>query len=196
VTNARSQSMPKDNIERAIKKATGGDAEAFEEVRYEGFGPGGMGLIVEILTDNRNRVASDVRATFSRYGGNLGETGAVSFMFDRLGQVTYPKDVASADAMLEAAVEAGAEDCQSTDDGHEITCAMEDLGTVRDALEAKFGEPESARIIWRPQNLTPVDEETAGTLLKLIDALDDNDDVQNVYANYDLSDEVLEKLTA
>jgi len=196
VQNAKAVSMPKDNIERSIKKASGGGSEAYEEVRYEGFGPGGVGIIVELLTDNRNKVAAEVRAAFSKYGGNLGETGSVSFMFTRVGQIIYPAGAASADAMLEAAVEAGAEDCQSTEDGHEVICAADDFAAVREALEAKFGPAETAKIIWRPNTLTPVDNDAAESLFKLIDVLEDNDDVQNVYANFEASDELLEKLTA
>ena len=196
IQNAKAVSMPKDNIERSIKKAAGGGAESYEEIRYEGFGPGGIGIIVELLTDNRNKVAAEVRSAFSKYGGNLGETGAVSFMFQRLGLITYRAEAASADAMLEAAIEAGAEDCQSTDEGHEVTCAVDDLAAVREALEKKFGAAETAKIVWRPKTLTPVDGDAAESLFKLIDVLEDNDDVQNVYANFEASDELMEKLTA
>jgi YebC/PmpR family DNA-binding regulatory protein len=196
IQNAKAVSMPKDNIERAIKKASGADTESYEEVRYEGFGPGGIGVIVELLTDNRNKVAAEVRAAFSKYGGNLGENGSVAFMFSRLGLITYPSSAASADAMLEAAIEAGAEDCQTTDEGHEIACAPDDFAAVREALEKKFGPAESAKIGWRPNNLTPIDGEAAESLFKLIDVLEDNDDVQNVYANFEASDELMEKLTA
>ncbi len=196
IQNAKAVSMPKDNIERSIKKAAGGDAESYEEIRYEGFGPGGVGVIVEILTDNRNRIAPEVRAAFSKYGGNLGETGSVSFMFQRVGSITYPASVASADAMLEAAIEAGAEDCQSSDESHEVTCAADDFAQVREALEEKFGPAESANIVWRPNNLTPIEGEAAENLFKLIEVLEDNDDVQNVYANFEASDELMEKLTA
>ena len=193
---ARAQNMPKDNIERAIKKSTDAGGENYEEVRYEGFGPGGVGLIVETLTDNRNRTASDVRAVFSKHGGNLGETGAVSFMFDRVGAITYPSASASAEAMLEAAIEAGADDCTSDSDGHELICAPDSLHEVAGALEDKFGAPESARIIWKPQNTIDVDDEKAETLLELLDALDDNDDVQQVYSNFEISDSVMERLSA
>ncbi|MHA1523687.1 MAG: YebC/PmpR family DNA-binding transcriptional regulator [Alphaproteobacteria bacterium] len=193
---ARVQNMPKDNIARAIKRSEEGDGANFEEVRYEGFGPGGIGIIVESLTDNRNRTASDVRAIFTKHGGNLGETGAVSFGFDRVGVVEYPSDTTDPESMLEAAIEAGADDCDSDDGAHELTCASDQLHEVARQLEAKFGEPNQAALIWKPQNQIMVDEATAQTLLGLIDALEDNDDVQNVYANYDVSDEVLEKLSA
>ncbi|VAW13598.1 Probable transcriptional regulatory protein YebC [hydrothermal vent metagenome] len=193
---ARGHNMPKDNIERAIKRSQDADGANFEDVRYEGFGQGGVGLIVETLTDNRNRTASGVRATFSKNGGNLGETGSVSFSFDRAGLVTFAAEVADADTMLDAAIDAGAQDCISTADGHELICAPDSLHEVARALEEIFGEPTSAALIWRPQNRIEVDEETAEKLLKLIDALEDNDDVQNVYANYDMSDEVFEKLSA
>ena len=193
---ARGHNMPKDNIERAIKRSQEADGANFEDVRYEGFGQGGVGIIVETLTDNRNRTASDVRATFSKNGGNLGETGSVSFSFDRAGLVTFAAEVADADTMLEAAIDAGAQDCISTGDGHELICAAEQLHEMARALEEKFGEPTSAALIWRSQNRIEVDEETAEKLLKLIEALEDNDDVQNVYANYEISDEVFEKLSA
>jgi YebC/PmpR family DNA-binding regulatory protein len=196
IQNAKAVSMPKDNIERSIKKAAGGDAEAYEEVRYEGFGPGGIGIIVELLTDNRNRAAAEVRAAFSKYGGNLAETGSVSFMFQRLGAITYKSDAASADAMLEAAIEAGADDCQSSEEGHEIACAVDDLAAVRDALEARFGPAETAKIVWRPKSLTPTEGDAAESLFKLIEVLEDNDDVQNVYANFDIAEDVLRRLTA
>ncbi len=191
---AKAESMPKDNIQRAISKATGGDAENIEEVRYEGYGPGGTALIVEAMTDNRNRTGSDVRAAFSKYGGNLGEPNSVAFMFDRVGVITYPKDKGSDDAMLETAIEAGAEECNSSEESHEFIASMEDFGTVRDALEEKLGEPASARIEWRAQTMTPVPDEAGETLVKLLDALDDHDDVQNVYGNYELSDALMEKL--
>ena len=193
---AKAESMPKDNIQRAINKATGGDAENIEEVRYEGYGPGGTALIVEALTDNRNRTGADVRAAFSKYGGSLGEPNSVAFMFDRVGVITYPKDKGSDDAMLEAAIEAGAEECVSSDEEHEFIASMEDFGTVRDALEEKLGEPSSARIEWRAQTMTPVPDETGETLVKLLDVLDEHDDVQNVYGNYELSETLIEKLGA
>jgi YebC/PmpR family DNA-binding regulatory protein len=194
---AKAQSMSKDVIDRAIKKSQGGDAESYEEVRYEGYGPGGVAIIVEALTDNRNRTASDVRAAFSKYGGAMGENGSVSFMFTRVGAITYPGNIGDADAMLEAAIEAGAEESLSSSEGHEFLCRVEDFAAVRDALEAKLGPPQSARIVWRPGNTVPVnDEEAAETLTKLLDVLEDHDDVQNVYANYELSDSLMEKLSA
>lgn len=193
---ARAQNMPKDNIERAIQKAQGADAETYETVRYEGFGPGGVSIIVEALTDNRNRTASDVRTAFQKNGGTLGESGSVSYLFSLVGSVTYPASAADADQMLEAAIEAGADDCVSSPEGHEIICAVEALGEVRDALEARFGPPESARLVWKPQTSIPVDSAQAETLFRLLDALDDNDDVQQVYANYEVADEVLQKMTA
>ena len=193
---ARGANMPKDNIDRAVKRSQDADGANFEDVRYEGFGQGGVGIIVESLTDNRNRTASDVRSTFSKNGGNLGETGSVSFMFDRTGLILFPADVADADAMLEAAIEAGAEDCASSEDGHEIYCSADDLHEVSQSMEGTFGEPTSAAIIWRPQNRIEVDDEAGEKLLKLIDALEDSDDVQNVYANYDMSDAVFEKLSS
>ena len=196
IQNARGQSMPKDNIERAIKKADAGDVETYDEIRYEGYGPGGVAVIVEALTDNRNRSASNIRACFSKNGGALGETGSVAFMFDRVGEIIYPAAVGDADTVLEAAIEAGAEDVQSDAEQHVVTCAFEDLGEVSKALGEALGEAESVNTIWKPQNLTPVDEDKAGTLLKMIDALEDDDDVQNVYANFDISDEVMESLAS
>ncbi|HEY5302053.1 MAG TPA: YebC/PmpR family DNA-binding transcriptional regulator [Acetobacteraceae bacterium] len=197
VVAARQANMPKDTVERAIKKASGaGGAEEYVEVRYEGYGPAGVAIIVEALTDNRNRTASDVRSAFSKHGGALGETNAVSFLFARLGAIRYPMVVATADAMLEAAIEAGAENVESDADGHEVTCAVDDLFAVRDALEARFGEPESARLDWRPTTEVSLDEERAGAVLRLIDALDENDDVQNVYANFDIPEEVMRNLSA
>jgi YebC/PmpR family DNA-binding regulatory protein len=193
---AKAENVPKDNIERAIKKSQGGDSENYDEIRYEGYGPGGVALIVEALTDNRNRTAGEVRAIFSKNGGNLAETGAVSFMFDRVGVVEYDTSVASADAMLEAAIEAGAEDVVSNEDGHQVFTAPDDLADVSKALEAKFGEPRKSALTWKPQNSVSVDDDTGEKLLKLIDSLDDNDDVQNVYANFDMSDAVMQKLSA
>ena len=191
---ARAESMPKDNIQRAIAKATGGDAENIEEVRYEGYGPGGTALIVEAMTDNRNRTGSDIRAAFSKFGGSLGEPNSVAFMFDRVGVITYPRDKGSEDAMLELAIEAGADECVSSDDGHEFIASLENFGAVRDALEAKLGEPASAKIEWRPQTMTRVPDAAGETLVKLLDVLDEHDDVQNVYGNYELSDALMEKL--
>ncbi len=194
---AKAQSMSKDVIDRAIKKSLGGDAENYEEVRYEGYGPGGIAIIVEALTDNRNRTASDVRAAFSKYGGAMGENGSVSFMFSRVGSIVYPGAIGDADAMLEAAIEVGAEESISSSEGHEFLCRVEDFAGVRDALEAKLGPPQSAKIIWRPGNIVPVHDDEAGeTLTKLLDVLEDHDDVQNVYANYELSDSLMEKLSA
>jgi YebC/PmpR family DNA-binding regulatory protein len=193
---AKAQSMSKDVIDRAIKKSQSGDAENYEEVRYEGFGPGGVAIIVEALTDNRNRTASDVRAAFSKYGGAMGENGSVSFMFVRLGSITYAGNAGDADAMLEAAIEAGADESISASEGHEFLCRVEDFAAVREALEAKLGPPQSARIIWRPTNTVPVSDEAGESLAKLLDVLDDHDDVQNVYANYELSESLMEKLSA
>lgn len=191
---ARAENMPKDNIDRAIKKAQGSTGEAYDEIRYEGYGPGGTALIVEVLTDNRNRTASDVRSYFTKSGGNLAETGAVSFMFDRVGVIEYDEKVASADAMLEAAIEAGADDVVSGDGGHEIYASQESFRDVAKALEDKFGEPRKASIVWRPQNTVAVDDEAGERLLKLIETLNDHDDVQNVYANFEVSDALMAKL--
>tara|TARA_R110002049_G_scaffold9807_15_gene49122 strand:- start:3796 stop:4539 length:744 start_codon:yes stop_codon:yes gene_type:complete len=196
VANAKALNMPNDVINRAIQKAQGSDAENYEEIRYEGYGPGGVAVIVEALSDNRNRTASEVRTAFSKNGGNLGETGSVAFMFDRVGQITYPAAVAGAEAMFEGALEAGAEDVESDDDNHTVTCQPDDFAAVRDALEERFGEPEEARLAWKPQNSISVDEGTAQTLLKLIDALEDNDDVQRVAANFEVDDEIMERLSA
>ena len=192
---ARAVNMPKDNIERAIKKAVGGDDTNYEEVRYEGYGPGGVAVIVETLTDNRNRTASEVRSAFTKLGGNMGETGSVGFMFDRVGLIRYAADVASADDMFEAALEAGAGDVASDDEGHEITCSPDDFAAVRDGLVESFGDPVDARLDWKPTTTTEVDEEQAGTLFKLIDVLEDNDDVQRVASNFEVSDEILERLS-
>src|SRR5829696_6880711 len=193
---ARAENMPKDNIERAIKKSQGGDAENYEEIRYEGYGPGGAALIVEAMTDNRNRTASDIRSSFTKSGGNLAETGAVSFMFDRVGIVEYERGMASADQMLDAAIEAGAEDVVSNANGHEIYTTQESLREVAKALEAKFGEPRKAALTWKPQNTISVDDEQGEKLLKLIGSLEDNDDVQHVYANFEVSDSLVAKLSA
>lgn len=192
----RKENMPNDNINRAVKRATGdGAADAFEEIRYEGYGPGGVAVIVEALTDNRNRTASEVRSAFSKNGGALGETNSVSFMFDRAGVVEYPADTASGDEMFEAAVEAGADDCVSSEEGHEVLCTIENFNSVRDALEARFGEAGRAAFDWRPTTTTALDEDKAATLLKLIDVLDDNDDVQRVFANFEIDDEIMAKLS-
>ena len=191
IANARAESMPKDNIDRAIKKALGGEADNYEDIRYEGFGPGGVGLIVEVLTDNRNRAAANVRSTFSKNGGNMGESGSVAFMFDRLGQIIYAKSAGTDDQIMEAAIEAGAEDAESDEDGHTIFTAFEELGAVIEALESTLGAAKSTSIIWRPKTLTPVSGDDCSTLMKLINALDDDDDVQNVFGNFDMSDEDL-----
>ena len=196
IANAKAESMPKDNIDRAIKKAMGGEADTYEEIRYEGFGPGGVGVIVEVLTDNRNRAASNVRAVFTKNGGALGETGSVTFMFDRLGQVVYPASAGSEDEVMEAAIEAGAEDVESDDEVHTVYTAFEDLGAVAEALEQRFGPAKSTGIVWRPKTTTPVSGDQAAGLMKLLDSLDDDDDVQNVFANYEMSDEDLERLSA
>ncbi|WP_142848779.1 YebC/PmpR family DNA-binding transcriptional regulator [Telmatospirillum sp. J64-1] len=198
IAAARAANMPKDTMERAIARGSGGeDGANYEEVRYEGYGPGSVAIIVEALTDNRNRTASEVRSAFSKHGGNMGETNSVSFMFDRIGAIRYPADVAGAEEMFEAALEAGAENVETTEDGHDITCAPDDLSSVRDALEGKFGAPEYARLDWRAQTTVPVtDEQAAQTLLKLLDVLEDNDDVQRVSANFDIAEDIMERLSA
>ncbi|AWC21943.1 YebC/PmpR family DNA-binding transcriptional regulator [Aminobacter sp. P9b] len=196
VQNAKAVSMPKDNIARAISKASMGDAENYEEVRYEGYGPGGVALIVEALTDNRNRTASNVRAAFTKSGGAMGETGSVSFMWDRVGEIVYAAKAGDADKVMDAAIEAGADDVQSDEDGHTITCAFENLGEVSKALESSLGDAESVKIIWKPQNNIPVDEERAQSLMKLVGTLEDDDDVQNVYANFEVDEATLAKLSA
>jgi YebC/PmpR family DNA-binding regulatory protein len=197
LTSARSANMPKDNIDRAIKKALGGDDTAhYEEVRYEGFGPGGTAIIVEGLTDNRNRTASDVRSAFTKYGGSLGETGSVSFLFDRMGLIRYPTSIGLYDGVFEAVIEAGAENLEVEDEAYEITSTVDSFGAVRDYLLEKYGDPLEAKVIWRPITMASCDEATAQSLFKLIDALEDNDDVQQVYSNGDMSDDVLKKLTA
>lgn len=191
---ARGANMPKDNIDRVLKKAEGGDGDSYDEMRYEGYGPGGVALIVEALTDNRNRTASEVRATFNKFGGNLGETGSVNFMFDRVGQILYPASAGDADTVFEAALEAGADNVESDENGHEITTAPDDFNAVSEALEGDFGTPEEAGLAWKPQNTTPVNEDQAQTLLKLLDALDDLDDVQSVASNFDIPDEIMAQL--
>lgn len=196
IQNAKAESMPKDNIQRAINKASGGDAENYEEVRYEGYGPGGVALIVEVLTDNRNRSASNVRAAFTKAGGALGETGSVAFMWDRVGEIYYPASAGDAEKLMDAAIEAGADDVQSDEDGHRILCAFGSLGDVSKALESTLGEAESVKVIWKPQNNVPVDEERAQSLMKLVATLEDDDDVQNVYANFEVDDATLAKLSA
>jgi YebC/PmpR family DNA-binding regulatory protein len=194
VKEAKQASMPKDNIDRAIKKAVGGEAEDYEEIRYEGYGTSGVAVIVETMTDNRNRTASTVRSTFTKYGGNLGETGSVGFMFDRKGEVTYSLSVGDADTVMMAAIEAGAEDAESSEDGHVIYCADTDLNEVSTALEAELGESDSTKLIWRPTMTTELDLEGMEKLMRLIDALEDDDDVQRVTANFEASDEVMEAL--
>ncbi|MGA9659357.1 MAG: YebC/PmpR family DNA-binding transcriptional regulator [Asticcacaulis sp.] len=198
VNNARSESMPKDNIERAIKKGAMNEADTYEDIRYEGFGPGGVGIIVEVLTDNRNRSASNVRSYFSKCGGNMGDSNSVSFMWDRLGQIDYPLSAGSADAIMEAAIEAGASDVETDEDpeegGHTIYTTYEDLNAVVDSISKVLGDPKSTKFIWKPQILTPLTGDPVKTLMKLIDALNDDDDVQQVFANFDISDEELEAL--
>jgi YebC/PmpR family DNA-binding regulatory protein len=197
VLDARAENMPKDNIERAIKKAAGsGDSENYEDMRYEGYGPGGVAVIVETLTDNRNRTAGDVRAAFTKSGGNLAETGAVSFMFDHVGVVEFDAKVGSADAMLEAAIEAGADDVASGDGGHEIYTATDSLGSVAKALEAKFGEPRKVAMVWKPKNTVAIDDDKGEKLINLLDVLNEHDDVQNVYANFEVSDALVQKMSA
>jgi YebC/PmpR family DNA-binding regulatory protein len=196
VIAARAENMPKDNIDRAIKKSQGADTESYDEIRYEGYGPGGVAIIVEALTDNRNRTAGEVRAIFSKNGGNLAETGAVSFMFSHVGIVEFDAKVASADAMLDAAIEAGADDVISSDDGHQIITTPDTLNDVAKALEARFGEPRKASLLWKPQNTVALDDESGEKVLKLIESLDDSDDVQNVYANFEVSDALVAKMSA
>ena len=194
---ARQANMTKDTIERAVKKAAGAaGGDDYVEVRYEGYGPNGVAVIVETLTDNRNRTAGDVRSAFTKHGGALGETNSVSFLFNRLGVIRFPLAVASADDMLEAAIDAGADNAETDDEAHEITCAVEDFFAVRDALEARFGAPETAKFDWRPTTEVTLDEDKARAVLKLLDVLEDNDDVQNVFANFDIPDEVMQRLSA
>ena len=194
VKEAKSNSVPKDVIQRAIDKSQAAGGEDYKEIRYEGYGPGGVAVIVEAMTDNLNRTASTVRSTFGKNGGNLGETGSVSFMFDRKGQIVYPASAGSEDDVMEAAIEAGAEDVESSDDGHIIITEANDLNEVSNALEAALGEAESTKLIWKPQTLTEVDENSGATLMKLIETLEDDDDIQHVTANFEMSDEVMEKL--
>ncbi|MDB5458918.1 MAG: putative transcriptional regulatory protein [Caulobacteraceae bacterium] len=189
VTNARAESMPRDNIERAIKKGASGETDNMEEIRYEGFGPGGVGIIIEVLTDNRNRAAANVRTIFGKNGGNLGESGSVAFMFDRMGQITYPASAGSEDKVMEAAIEAGAEDVSSDEQTHLIFTAYEDLSEVAGGLETGLGPAKSTTHVWRPKTGTPVSNDDAAGLMKLLDALDDDDDVSNVYSNVELTDE-------
>jgi YebC/PmpR family DNA-binding regulatory protein len=194
VKEAKANSMPKDNIDRAIKKASGGDAESYEEIRYEGYGPGGIAIIVEAMTDNRNRTASNIRSTFTKRGGNLGETGSVAFLFDRKGQIVYPASAGSEDDVMLAALDAGAEDVESSDEAHVIWCADGDLGEVSTKLEDALGEAESTKLVWRPQTSTEIGLEAAQSLMKLIEALEDDDDVQSVTANFEVADEVMAQL--
>ncbi len=195
ISNAKAANMPKDTMERAIAKGAGGaDGDDYVEARYEGYGPSGIAVIVEVLTDNKNRSASDIRSSFAKYGGNLGEEGSVAFMFDRLGAIEYPADAASEDEMFEHAIEAGAENVESDEASHEVTCPADDLHAVSQALTAKLGDPASAKLIWKPQNTTLVEGDKAKSVLKLIDVLEDNDDVQNVYANFDIPEDQLEAL--
>ena len=191
---ARAENMPKDNVDRAIKKAAGGDAENYDEIRYEGYAPGGVAVIIEALTDNRNRTGGEVRSYFTKAGGSLAETGAVSFMFDRVGVIEFDGKVASEDAMMEAAIEAGADDVSSSENGHEVVTSMESLRDVAKALEEKFGEPRKAALVWRPQNSISVDDEAGEKILRLLDALEENDDVQNVYSNAEFSDALMAKM--
>ncbi|MEC7208286.1 MAG: YebC/PmpR family DNA-binding transcriptional regulator [Pseudomonadota bacterium] len=194
LAGCRAANMPKDNIERVLKRAEGGEGEQYEEIRYEGYGVGGTAFIVEALTDNRNRTASEVRAAFSKFGGSLGETGSVSFMFDKVGQIIYTAGVTDADNMFEAALEAGAQDVETDDDNHVITTAPEDFNAAREALDETFGAPEEAQLTWVAQNTLDVNEDQARTLLKFIDTLEDNDDVQSLSFNFEISDDVMTKL--
>jgi YebC/PmpR family DNA-binding regulatory protein len=197
ILKARQENIANNKIDEAIKRASGkNDTENYEEVRYEGYGVGGVAVIIEALTDNRNRTASEVRAAFTKYSGNMGETGSVSFMFDRLGVITYPAAKATADAMLDAAIEVGADNCESTPEQHQISCSPDTFGTVRGELEKKFGEPSSAKMTWLPKNTSPINEEQAKSLFKMIEVLEDNDDVQEVFANMDVADDVMERLSA
>ena len=197
IQTAKAANMGKDTMERAIKRDSGNiDGENFEEIRYEGYAPGGVAVIVEALTDNRNRTAAEIRTAFNKSGGNLGETGSVTFMFDRVGMISYDPEIATADEVLEGAIEAGADDCESTTHGHEITCAPDHLGDVRDALDASIGACQSARLEWKPLSTIPVDLDAATSLFKLLEVLEDSDDVRSVSANFDVSDHVMEQLGA
>ncbi|MBS0232950.1 MAG: YebC/PmpR family DNA-binding transcriptional regulator [Proteobacteria bacterium] len=196
IQEARAENMPKDNIERAIKKAQGGDLANYEAVRYEGYAPGGVAVIVEALTDNRNRTGGVVRSVFTKFNGNLGATGAVGHMFNHIGEITYKPEAGSAEAVLEASIEAGADDVQSDENGHVVTTAFESLGTVAAALEKTLGQAQSVKAVWKPNLTTSVDEDNAQTIMKMLAALEDDDDVQNVFANFEISDDVLKKLTA
>src|SRR5712672_3690366 len=196
IISARQENMSKDSIDRAVKKASGSESENYDEIRYEGYGPGGVAVIVEVLTDNRNRTASDVRSSFTKAGGNLAETGAVSFMFDHVGVVEFDAKVASADAMLEAAIDAGADDVVSTETGHEVYAAQDSFANVAKALEAKYGEPRKAGLVWKPQNTVAIDDEKGEKMFKLMELLNEHDDVQNVYANFEMSDALMAKMGA
>jgi YebC/PmpR family DNA-binding regulatory protein len=196
VVNARALSMPKDNIDRAIKKAIGNDSDNYDEIRYEGYGPGGVAIIVETLTDNRNRTASNVRSYFSKSGGAMGETNSVGFMFDKVGEITYPLKAGSEDKVMEAAIEAGADDVESDEEGHYITTSFEAMVEVAAALEKVLGEAESVKAVWKPQTNTPIDADKGASLMKLIATLEEDDDVQNVYTNFEMSDEEAAKLEA
>jgi YebC/PmpR family DNA-binding regulatory protein len=197
IATARSQSMPKDRIESAILKGAGGvEGESYDEMRYEGYGPGGVAIMIDALTDNRNRLAAEIRSAFTKYGGNLGESNSVAFMFDRVGEIVYPISTADADAMFEAAVEAGASDCETSEEFHEIITDPDEFAAVREKLEEKFGEAENSSLTWKPNTMTEVDEEKAASIVKLLDVLEDNDDVQNVATNFEVSDEVMQKLLA
>ncbi len=197
IAAAKAQSVPKDNIERVLKKAQGGgDDVNYIELRYEGFGPGGTALLVDAVTDNRNRTAVEVRSIFNKYGGALGETGSVGYMFERYGEIHYGIDSASSDKMFELAIEAGATECESDSNGHDIYCPPDDFSEISEVFSKHIGTPESAGLIWKPQTTVPINEESAESLFKLMEALDDCDDIQNVSANFEISDEVLEKLSA
>lgn len=197
IAAAKAVNMPKENMERAIKKGAGGGEDTnFDEVRYEGYGPGGVAVMVETLTDNRNRTAAEMRAAFTKYGGNLGETGSVGYIFEQFGYIEYPANITNAEDMFEAALEAGASNVESSDNCHEIFCDAPDLGSVRDSLESKFGPPADARLDWKPQNTTELDEEKARSLFKLIDVLEDNDDVQRVASNFEVTDEIMKCLSS
>ena len=196
VKEAKSNSVPKDVIDRAIKKSMVGEGDDYEEIRYEGYGPGGIAVLVEAMTDNRNRTASSVRSTFSKNGGNLGETGSVSFMFERKGEIVYPLSVGDEDTVMEAAIEAGADDVLTDEEGHYIYCAFESINEVSKALEGLIGEASTVKAIWKPQNTVPVDEDRAQSIMKLTDSLEDDDDVQNVYTNMDIPEDVIARLSA
>jgi YebC/PmpR family DNA-binding regulatory protein len=196
IAAARAQNMPKDNIQRAVDRGSGAGAENLEEIRYEGFGPGGIGVIVECLSDNRNRTAGEVRAAFTKHGGNLGETNSVAFLWDRVGEIRFPRAAANEDTMLEAAIEAGCDDCETEEEEHILTCQMSALAEAAEALGKKFGEPSAAKFVWRPKTTTPIEGDGADALMKLLNMLEDLDDVQNVYSNEELSEAELARLSA